>query len=125
MPEIPEGAKTPTDHQPPQSSSVKPPERPEGWELLREPIDAEFWEVADFTSAIANIKTNGERVELNAKNLKTVGDVAKQLQTVFAKNSEEFRTWARQGGFEAATPKLVNLAFAYANALGEADSSGS
>lgn len=126
MPKVPEGAKTPTDRKPSQVDLIKPEEHPDGWDLLRNPIDVEYWEQADIISAVAEVKTRGEVIELTARNLKTIGVVARLLQTVFAVDSNAFREWVRShGSFEDATVKLLPLVYAYVNALGEADSSAS
>lgn len=126
MPEVPKGAKTPTDRQPAQSELIKPQETPEGWDLLRPPIDVDYWEQAELMSAAAEVKTRGSQVTLTAGNLKIIGRCVRLLQEELALDSTAFRTWVRSlGSFEAATEKLLPLLFAYVNALGEADSSAS
>lgn len=118
--EIPEGAKKPQDRQ---SAAVKPEEHAEGWDLLRPPIDLEFWEVTDFTALVTAIPTRGSKIELDSAGLRAVGAVVKELQTVFAKDTSAFRAWIKQGTFEEAATKVLPLAFEYANALGEVLSS--
>lgn len=126
MPDIPEGAKRPEDHKPSQASLVKPEEHPDGWDLLREPIDLEFWEVTDFMALAAEIKVRGEQVELNVSTLRTIGKIAKIMQTEFAKNSPNFKAWLKShGDFSATAEALLPLIFEYVNALGEANSSES
>jgi hypothetical protein len=126
MPEIPEGARVPSDHLSAQSALIKPETHPNGWDLLRDPSDVEYWEYTDLVSIVAEIKVRGERVEITASALKKVGAAVKELQTVFAKNSVEFRDWIRSlGPFDVATAELLPLIFEYVNALGEADSSAS
>ncbi|GIT80179.1 hypothetical protein LLS1_18480 [Leifsonia sp. LS1] len=126
MPDIPEGARVPDDHKIAQSELIKPEEHPAGWELLRDPSDIEYWEYTTLVALVAEIKTRGDRIEMTASLLKKVGLVVKELQTVFARNSAEFREWIRSfGGFDTATVELLPLIFAYVNALGEADSSAS
>lgn len=117
MPEIPEGAKRPADHQ---TAQIKPEEHADGWELLRPPIDLEFWEVTDFTALVASIPTRGDKITLDAHGLRAVGAVVKQMQEVFAKNSAEFRTWLKAASFAETAEKVLPLIFEYANALGEA-----
>lgn len=122
MPDVPKGAKKPKDHQ---SIALKPDDdRPEGWDLLRPPIDLEFWEVTDFTALVANIKTRGDAIEINASNMRAIGGVVKQLQQVFALDSTAFRTWLREKGpLDEQATALLPLIFQYASALGEVLSS--
>jgi hypothetical protein len=123
MPEIPEGAAKPQDHQ---SAAVKPREYPNGWELLRNTVDLEFWEVTDFLAATAKMKQRGNSVELTAANLGAVGQIVKQMQEVFAVDSAEFKKWLRDlGDFEAQATAVIPLAVEYAAALGEAVGSAS
>ncbi|MBN9209356.1 MAG: hypothetical protein J0H96_11920 [Microbacterium ginsengisoli] len=122
MPKIPEGAKTPTDHLP----AIQPESQPEGWELLRPPIDVEFYEQAELVATVAKIKTRGAQIDLTSSNISTIGKVAKLLQLEFAVDSNAFREWIRsKGDFTAATETLLPLIYAYVNALGEAESSAS
>jgi hypothetical protein len=117
MPDIPEGAKRPDDHQ---SAQIKPEQHAEGWDLLRAPIDLEFWEVTDFTALAASIPARGDKITLDAAGLRAVGAVVKSMQEVFAKNSTEFRAWLKAGTFTESAEKVLPLIFEYANALGEA-----
>lgn len=124
--EIPEGAKAPQDRKPSQASLVKPEEHPDGWDLLRPPIDLEFWEVTDFMALAAEIKTRGSVVELNVSTLRTIGKIAKIMQTEFAVSSPKFKEWLKSHGeFAKSADALLPLIFAYVNALGEASSSES
>lgn len=122
MSTIPEGAKSPQDHQ---VSLVKPEEKhSEGWPLLRPPIDLELWEVTDFVAVAQSVKMRGITVELNAANLRIIGQMTKILQTEFANNSAEFKTELRaRGGFAEQAAWVLPLAMEYAAALGEAVSS--
>lgn len=122
MPDIPAGAKTPSDHQ---SAQIKPEEVPDGYELLRPPIALEFWEVTDFMALVSSIRTNGSTVEMTSKNIAVIGRIAKILQEEFALDSQVFRAWLKQGTFEDAAVRLTPVLYAYAAALGEAGSSGS
>jgi hypothetical protein len=115
--DIPEGAKRPDDHQ---SAQIKPVEHAEGWDLLRPPVDLEFWEVTDFTALAASIPTRGDKITLDAAGLTAVGAVVKSMQEVFAKNSTEFRAWLKSSTFTESAEKVLPLIFEYANALGEA-----
>jgi hypothetical protein len=115
--DIPEGAKRPGDHQ---TAQIKPQEHSEGWDLLRSPLDLEFWEVTDFTALAASIPTRGDKIKLDEAGLRAVGAVVKQMQEVFAKNSSEFRAWLKSGTFVESAEKVLPLIFEYANALGEA-----
>ncbi len=118
MPKIPDWAKQPSDHQ---AAQIKPEVHAEGWDLLRNPIDLEFWEVTDFTALVAEIPVRGEKVKLDAEGLRAVGKVVKTMQEVFAKNSTDFRTWVRSGSnFTESAEKLLPLIFEYGAALGEA-----
>lgn len=116
MPEIPKGAKVPQDRQ---SAAIKPEVHAEGWDLLRPPIDLEFWEITDFTALVATIPTRGTKITLDAAGLTAVGAVVKQMQLVFAKDSTAFRAWLRSGTFTETAEKVLPLIFEYANALGE------
>lgn len=120
--DAPKGAKQPADRQ---SSFVKPEEHSEGWDLLRPPLDLEFWEVTEFMAIVAKVKMRGETFDLNASGLRVIGDIAKQLQTVVANNSAEFRAWFKQGDFSDQASRILPLAMEYAGALGEATSSES
>lgn len=124
MPKIPDGAKQPKDHQ---SGLIKPEleKHADGWELLRPPIDLEFWEITEFTALVAGIKTRGARIELDAANMRVVGEIVKQMQTVFANDSVAFRSWLKDlGGLDEQASALLPLIYQYASALGEALSSG-
>jgi hypothetical protein len=123
MPDIPEGAKTPSDHQ---TSVVKPEQHSPGWSLLRPPIDLELWEITDFVAIAQGVKMRGETVELNAANLRLIGQLTKIIQTVFANSSDEFKKELRsQGGFAEQATWILPLAMEYAAALGEAVGSAS
>lgn len=122
MPEIPENAKKPADRQ---SAIVKPEEHPDGWDLLRLPIDTEEWETADLIATLSQIKTSGESIVLSGAAIRAVGQVTKTLQLELAKNSQEFRTWIKGFSYEDRAVKVLTLGFAYMAALGEADSSAS
>lgn len=116
--DIPEGAKRPDDHQ---VAAVRPAEHPEGWDLLRPPIDLEFWEVTDFTSLVMSIPSRGEKIVLDAAGLRAIGIVVKTMQEVFAKDSTKFRDWLRAAGdFTQTAERVLPLIFAYAGELGEA-----
>jgi len=121
MPKIPEGAKTPSDRK--KSENVKPPKRPEGWELLRDPMDIDYSEHAEFVSVLAGITMRGSQVALTTKNLKSIGALAGLLQTQFANESTAFRAWMKELPFAEATGRLIPLVYEYADALGEAPSS--
>lgn len=126
MPEIPEGAKSPSDRLPAQSELIKPETNPEGWDLLRKPMDVDYWEQAELMSAVAEVKTRGDQIELTARTLRAIGKCVRLMQEDLAVDSTAFRTWLRSlGNFEAATEKVLPLLYAYVNALGEADSSSS
>ena len=126
MTTIPDGAKRPDDHKPSQASLIKPDEYPDGWDLLRPPIDLEFWEIADFMALASEIRVRGEVIELNVSTLRTIGKIAKIMQTEFAKNTPAFKEWLKSHGeFSKTADALLPLIFAYVNALGEANSSES
>jgi hypothetical protein len=126
MPKIPEGATVPQDHKVSQAHLVKPEEHPDGWELLRPPIDLEFWEVTEFMALASEVKMRGEVIELNVSTLRTVGKLAKIMQVEFAKNSPAFKDWLKgHGEFTKVAEALLPLIFAYVNALGEVGSSES
>lgn len=123
-PTIPEGARVPQDHQS-QIGSVKPTEHAVGWELLRPPIDLEFWEITEFLALSSEIKVRGDQVELNSSAIRTIGKIAKMMQTELAVQTAAFKAWLREGDFEEQATKLLPLIFEYAGALGEVESSAS
>lgn len=123
--QIPEGARKPEDRKPSQAAALKPDAQPEGWDLLRPPIDLEFWEITDFLALVAEIKVRGDQVELNTSSMRTIGKIAKILQVEFAVSSATFKQWLKEGSFEDRATKLLPLIFAYASELGEAETSAS
>ncbi|WP_213816225.1 hypothetical protein [Glaciihabitans sp. dw_435] len=118
MPEIPEGAKAPKDHQ---SVHVKPEQHPDGWELLRDPVDTEEWETAALTAAVMSL--SGETRMTASQMLEMHGVLVKTMQTELAVNATAFRTWIKSFPFADRYEKVIMLAGAYMAALGEADSS--
>lgn len=123
MPKVPEGAKQPSDHK---SAVIKPEQHADGWDLMRPPIDLEFWEVTEFTAVVAEIKTRGEKIALDASNLRVIGNVVKLMQVTFAADSAAFRAWLKGlGSLDNQASALLPLIFEYAGALGEALSSES
>jgi hypothetical protein len=123
MPDIPEGATVPQDHQ---SAFVKPEVHSDGWELLRPPIDLELWEITDFLALASAVKVRGTTVDLTNSTIKLIGQMTKILQLEFALSSVEFKTALKaQGDFPAQVSWIVPLALEYAGALGEAVGSAS
>jgi hypothetical protein len=122
MPEVPDGAKQPSDHQ---SKAIKPETHADGWDLLRPPIDLEFWEASEIMALAAGIKVRGDEVDLTTANLQVIGKVVKELQQTAALDSNAFKQWLSAGPFTDQVSRVVPLAFEYAAALGEVDGSSS
>jgi hypothetical protein len=124
MPAIPKGAKTPADRK--QSDNVKSPEKPDGWDLLRDPMDIEYAEQMELMAIFAEIEVHDNQVEINAQSLRTIGVAADMLQNKFAKDPTKFRAWIKELPFmKTTTERLLPLMLWYMDTSGEAPSSAS
>jgi hypothetical protein len=129
MPNVPDGAKKPSDRKPTQSAALaaEVAAHPAGWELLRPWHEIEFWEKTELTAALAKIKVNErDEIKMTAATINVVGEVGRLLQETFSVSPKAFREWVNGlGAFDDQINAIVELGFPYANQLGEAPSSAS